>query len=89
MTHSIHWEGIVVSISHARNWLNTEFDHVEIRAEEKLPITETGYKSHFIHRDEIALFESTGSFVEKLLDEAAKSPDWIRHKEESRQLSLF
>ena len=89
MTHSIDWEGISVSISHTSNWLCTGFDHLEIRAFEKLPITETGYKAHFIHPDELALFASPVAFVEEWLAEAAKSPDWIRYREDSRQLSLF
>lgn len=78
-----------MSISHTSNWLNSEFHHIELRAEEKLPVTETGYRSHFIHQDEFALFENVTCFVEQWLDTAANSPGWIKHKEESRQLSLF
>ena len=89
MTQTIVWDDIPVSISHTPNWLNTEHHHIELRAEEKLPVTETGYRSHFIHQDEFALFESVAAFVEQWLDGSAKSPEWIRHKEENRQLSLF
>jgi len=89
MTHSIVWDGIAVSISHTPNWVNTEFHHIELRASERLPATETGYRSHFIHQDEIALFESVTAFVEQWLEAAAQSPEWIRFKEDSRQLSLF
>ena len=89
MTQTIVWDGISVSISHTPNWLNTEHHHIELRADEKLPVTETGYRSHFLHQDEFELFESATSFVEQWLDGAAKSPDWIKHKEESRQLSLL
>ena len=89
MTSAITWDGIAVSISHTPDWLNPEFHHIELRADEKLPVTETGYRSHFIHQDEIALFESVTAFAEQWLDAAAKSPGWIKYKEESRQLSLF
>ena len=89
MTHSILWDDIAVSISHTPNWLNSEFHHIELRADEKLPVTETGYRSHFIHRDDFTRFENVTAFVEQWLEEAAKSPGWIRHKVESRQLSLF
>lgn len=89
MTHSIEWEGIAASISHTCNWLNTGFDHIEIRTAERLPITETGYKSHFIQPDELTLFASAIAFVEEWLEEAAHSPAWIRYREERRQLSLF
>ena len=89
MTHSIVWDGIDVSISHTPNWLNSEFHHIELRADEKLPVSETGYRSHFIHRDEFTHFGNVTTFVTQWLDEAAKSSGWIRYKEESRQLSLF
>jgi len=89
MTHAIVWDGIAVSITHTPNWLNSEFHHVELRANERLPVTETGYRSHFIHQDEFTHFGTATAFVEQWLDEAAKSPDWIRHKQDSRQLSLF
>jgi len=89
MTHAIVWEGIAVSISHTRNWLNSEFHHIELRANQKLPVTETGYRSHFIHQDEFALFEDVVAFAEQWLDASATSKDWIKFKEESRQLSLF
>jgi len=38
---------------------------------------------------EFVFFENVAALVEQWLDEAAKSLDWIRHKDESRQLSLF
>ena len=89
MPQTIVWDGIAVSISHTPNWLNTEFHHIELRADEKLPVTETGYRSQFIHQDEFTLFENATAFVEQWLDEAARSPVWIGYKEEGRQLSLF
>lgn len=89
MTQAIVWDGIAVSISHTPDWMNSEYHHVELRTDQRLPVTATGYRSHFIHQKEFALFENATAFVEQWLDEAAKSPDWIRYKEESRQLSLF
>ena len=56
MTHAIVWDGIDLSISHTPNWLNSEFHHVELRADERLPVTETGYRSHFIHQGRICAF---------------------------------
>lgn len=89
MTHSIEWDGIIVAISHTANWLNSEYHHIELRADEPLPVTQTGYRSHFMNEEEFALFGDVTEFVIQWLDEAAKSREWISYKKKSRQLSLF
>lgn len=52
------WEGIEIDLSHHIQRFSGPFDHLELRAQERLPVTETGYRSHFIHPDELALWES-------------------------------
>ena len=89
MTLSLNWEGIRIGVSHKTNWQNTDYDHIELRADEKLPVTETGYRSHFIASGELALFYSLEDFVRQWLDEAVTSDVWQRHLKDSRQLSLF
>ncbi len=89
MTLSFVWEGITIAISHEPNWLNTDYDHIEVRAGEKLPITETGYRSHFIARAELELFDGAEDFVWQWLDKSAMSKDWQKYLRDSRQLSLF
>lgn len=89
MAISIEWDGIVVAISHTPNWLNTEHHHIELRADERLPVTQTGYRSHFMNEEEFALFGDVTEFVILWLDEVAKSRVWISYKKKSRQLSLF
>jgi hypothetical protein len=44
-TIEIQWQGIAVTIHVARNWLNTGFHHIEVKANQSLPITNTGYSS--------------------------------------------
>lgn len=89
MTLSLEWEGIAIAVSHTPNWLNTEFDHIELRADQKLPVTETGYRSHFIADAELALFDGVEDFVRQWLGEAAQSPKWKAFVDDSRQLSLL
>jgi hypothetical protein len=96
MPFQLVWEGIAVCISHTKNWLQDEFDHIEVTADQPIPITETGYKSHFIQQTELALFEGPEDFVRKWIEAEAIKPDWIRHvaemkriEEDSRQLTLF
>ena len=85
----IEWNGITVTVEHEASYLNTEFDHIQVRADEQLPFTETGYRSHFIHTKELALFDSPQQFVLEWLDEAAQSKEWRQHVIASKQLSLF
>ena len=63
MTLSIIWEGITIAVSHEANWLNSDYDHIVLRADEKLPVTEAGYRSHVIANAELALFNSLEDFV--------------------------
>ena len=56
---------------------------------ERLPVTETGYRSHFIHPDELALWDRPEAFVLEWLNDAACHPDWQDYRQQSRQLTLF
>ena len=67
--------------------------HIEIRSQDKrlLPITETGYRSHFMNGAEaLAEFDNDPvAFVLWWLDEAAKDPSWKHKEEDDRQGLLF
>jgi hypothetical protein len=77
-----------ISVRHVPNW-GAGFDHIEVRSIEPeqapLPITETGYKSHFIHGEELAEHGGPVSFVTAWLEHEAKSEGW----QMQRQMSLF
>jgi hypothetical protein len=66
-------------------------DHIEVVSVDRvpLPITGTGYKSHFISPERIAEFGTPVDFVMAWLDHATGSAEWIKAEFESRQLSLF
>ncbi len=94
---SAHWQGIVLQIRYNACWLGRcaglRTHHIELRSEEKtkLPVTETGYRSLFLHgEDPFADWDGdVVAFVRDWLDDAAGSPEWQRYVEDSRQLSLF
>ena len=96
--HWASWRGIELEIRHCPCWFSMPEDdfvtqHIEIRSQDKrlLPITDTGYRSHFMNGLE-ALIEFDNdpvAFVLWWLDEAAKDPSWQRKAEEDRQGSLF
>jgi hypothetical protein len=95
-TYRMDWEGIALSVRWTPDWLNMtargyDIAHLELVSVDRvpLPITETGYRSHFTSR---ALVEGEGgpvSFARKWLDLEAMSSDWKRQVEASKQLALF
>ncbi|MGX5774989.1 hypothetical protein ACWKW0_09380 [Methylorubrum zatmanii] len=79
---------MAISIRHVASWA-AGFDHLEIRTIEPerapLPITETGYRSHFLHGSELKEHGGALPFVLAWLEHAARTQAW----QTSRQLSLF
>lgn len=55
----------------------------------RLPITETGYRSHFLTPGTVAAHGGPVAATRMLLDEAAASQEWQQHIIGSRQGSLF
>lgn len=88
-TIEIQWEGIAVTISITRNWLNSGFDHIEVKAQQSLPITNTGYRSHFMAPAELDQWDNVEAFVREWLDDAAKSKQWQEYLVAQRQLRLL
>lgn len=97
-TFTTTWEGIALEIRHCPCWFSALEDdfvtqHIEIRSQDKrlLPITETGYRSHFMNGTyALAEFDNDPvAFVLWWLDEAAKDPNWKRKEEDDRQGLLF
>ncbi len=97
-TYRITWQGIAVDISYCPQWLAKDIDgyniaHLEIRAIEperaRLPITETGYKSHFCHHADVERHGGAVAFVTVWLENAAKSSEWQAYLEKSKQPDLF
>jgi hypothetical protein len=91
--HRFTWQGIEIEASYwPIKWGITA--HLEIRSihpeRAPLPITETGYRSHF---HPCGTVEANGgdvvAQVTAWLDEEAAKPAWRRYVEASRQLSLF
>lgn len=66
-------------------------DHIEVHAEDhqRLPITETGYRSHWVYEDQLEPYGSALAFVQAWLDTEASKPAWRAYLEASRQMNLF
>ncbi len=64
-------------------------DHIEIFCDELIPITETGYRSHFVHPDEITKANGVEKYIIAWLYSAFKSPEWQKMLASDQQPSLF
>ena len=53
------------------------------------PLSDTGYKSLFIHPEWTRQSGGAESFIKFALEEAAKKPEWKDYLAASQQLSLF
>ena len=103
MTHPLEisrltWQGITIKISYCKQWSSSDIDghnvaHLEVEAVEperaRLPMTETGYRSHFCQHADIMEYESAAAFVTAWLDSEAKSRDWQAYIGKSKQPDLF
>lgn len=86
------WRGIGLEIRHCPAWSReVDIGHIEVVSDEctPLPITETGYKSHFLTSKQVTAIGTPLDYVMAWLDHAAQSETWKRKEAASRQLSLF
>lgn len=93
-TYRIDWEGIALSVRWMPEWFGVrvhEIGHLEIESEDRqpLPVTETGYRSHFVHREYVEEAGGPVAYVRAWLDHEAQSESWTATSEARKQLSLF
>ena len=84
---------ITVRITHARDYLSSGNDHLEIESlrpkKAPLPITETGYRSHFLAPLELMNAGGPVTFVTAWLDIEAKGKAWSKAVNTKSQGDLF
>ena len=83
--HTIVWRGVQIEITFTPDAFGM-VDHIELRTEGNapLPVTETGYRSHFTHKGTVAEYGGAVAFVSAWLDHEAERTGW-----RGAQLSLF
>lgn len=92
--HRLIWQDYVIELVHTANWCaQIGLDHLSITClspeRAALPITETGYKSAFLHGDLIIRAGGAVAYVQAWLDEASQSSEWKAQAEAACQGSLF
>ena len=99
-THQMDWQGYRIEVRYCPSWSPSYegiygecMAHLELMSLEEpglpLPVTETGYRSHFTPAKFIDDEGGPIAFVQSWLDDAAKSPKWKEHEAASRQMSLL
>lgn len=96
-THRIVWRGITIEVRYEEKWLGSDSPfsgaHLELETLEPertaLPVTETGYRSHFIPASVIAEAGGPVAFVQTWLDREADTKTWKSKEAAARQMTLF
>lgn len=99
-THQLDWQGYRIQVRYCPSWSPSYEEiygecmaHLELMSLEEprlpLPVTETGYRSHFTPAKFIDDEGGPIAFVQSWLDDAAKSPKWKELEAASRQMSLL
>lgn len=83
--HHITWRGIALEITFTPEKFGL-VDHIEMKTDGRapLPVTETGYRSHFISAGTVAEHGGAVAFVTAWLEHEAARTGWS-----GKQLSLF
>lgn len=92
--HRFDWQGYVIEVRHTHHWCaQIGLDHLDITCvspeRAALPITETGYRSVFIHESRVLRAGGAVALITAWLEEDSQSPEWRAREAESRQLSFF
>lgn len=86
-------ERVRIRITHAREYLASGSDHLEIESikpkRSPLPITETGYRSHFIAALDLINAGGPVTFVTAWIEQEAKSNAWTKAAVVKAQGDLF
>lgn len=91
------WRGIEIEIRWCPEYMiyddATRVAHLEVESispkRAPLPITETGYRSHFTPASAVEIYATPEAFVDAWLDDASRSREWQTLEHSTKQLSLF
>ncbi|MDO9609871.1 MAG: hypothetical protein Q7J26_15210 [Brevundimonas sp.] len=92
-----HWNGIEIEIRWNPEYIvyedRSRIAHLEVVSmspkRAPLPITETGYRSHFTPVSAVQIYVTPEDYVAAWMDQASRSPEWTAFDQANRQLSLF
>lgn len=87
------WRHLTLSVTHTPDYLSPGWSHLELRVIKPkgapCPLTETGYRSHFLDGEQLAALGGPIAFITAWLDREAATKAWARTEARWRQLELF
>ncbi|HEV2818246.1 MAG TPA: hypothetical protein VGW40_13620 [Allosphingosinicella sp.] len=93
VTEILEWRGVTIHIGYEAAWHGDSWAHLELHVrhpeDAPLPVTDTGYRSHFLPRESVEDAGGPAAYVMAWLDEAAECKAWRAGELARRQLSLF
>ena len=92
-TYSLVWRDWTLAVRQSfPSYAGADRTHLEITVKSPtgapIPITDTGYRSHFIANDELAAAGGAVAFVTTWLDQEARTKAWAKTEREWRQFSF-
>jgi hypothetical protein len=92
-THKLVWRDITCRVKQTPNYLSPGWTHIEITVVTPkcapLPITGTGYRSHFLDGDLLAATGGPVAFFQRWIEQEATTKAWAKAEFKWRQLELF
>ncbi|WP_421805738.1 hypothetical protein [Flagellimonas sp.] len=87
-TFNFTWCNIPITLNYVKDyWASVGVGHLEVKAEEPLPITETGYRSIWVLPGQLDRTDPI-SYVRESLDELSRSKKWKAYLEDKKQQEL-
>lgn len=87
------WRDVTLTATHTPNYLSDGWSHIELRVVRPkgipLPITETGYLSHFLSEDDLEAAGGPAAFFRAWLEREATSKRYRLAFAKWQQLDLF
>lgn len=82
ITSLLDWRGATIRIVFRKRRWKSDFDHLEITAmnDAQIPITETGYRSHFLPDGIVEEHGGPEAYVLAWLDHEADSEAWKKRE---------
>ena len=92
-TERFTWRGIEMTATHTRDWLSNGWSHLELRVMTPkgilVPITTTGYLSHFTEEDIVKAAGGPAAFFLAWLERETHSKPYKAALAKWQQLDLF
>jgi hypothetical protein len=86
------WRGVTIAVTYKPGGI-AGYGHLELRVlapeDVPIPVTETGYRSHFLFAQQVKAAGGPVAYVRRWLEQEARSPAYRRALERWRQLELF